>query len=194
MNTTGVLFILSGPAGVGKTTVVNSLLQNIPAHQLQRSVTTTTRQPRPEEKNGIHYFFTTQQEFQKKIKNDEFLEYALVHGTTYYGSSKSTVYNSLSKGINIILVIDVQGYLQIIKKDLGFKIVSIFIKPQNIKTLYIRLLNRGTENINEIKNRLKTAEHELSFANKYKYVINSGTREYDLKKILEIYYKETITT
>ncbi|MDE6432515.1 MAG: guanylate kinase [Opitutales bacterium] len=191
MRSSGILFIISGPAGVGKTTVVGTLLSHIPSTELQRSITTTTRPPRPDEINGVHYFFISEQEFKDKIRAGDFLEYACVHGHTYYGSSKAEVCSKLSQGINLILVIDVQGYVNILENFHDFRIASIFIKPQTMDTLYTRLLNRGTETMPEIKNRLHTAENELLFANRYKYVINSGTREHDFKQILEIYNKET---
>lgn len=191
MNKSGILFIISGPAGVGKTTVVNALLNFVPQNKLKRSITATTRNPRPEETNGSHYFFISEKDFQKKIQNDELLEYALVHGNTYYGSLKQEIIRNISQGINILLVIDVQGYFKIIEKHLNIKIVSIFIKPITIETLYTRLINRGTETIPEINNRLHTAKYELQFVNKYKYVINSGTREEDFLKLLNIYNKET---
>ena len=187
----GVLFIISGPAGVGKTTVVDALLKNIPASELQRSVTTTTRSPRPGEVNGVHYVFVSEEKFKEKIQAEDFLEYAYIHGTTYYGSSKSDVLNKISQGINVILVIDVQGYLNILEKFHDHKIVSIFIEPPTLDELYTRLGGRGTESISEIKNRLHTAKNELSFTNHYKYVISSGTREQDFEKILKIYNEET---
>lgn len=191
MRSSGILFIISGPAGIGKTTVVSTLLAHIPPTELQRSITTTTRAPRPGEVNGKDYFFISEQEFKDKIRAGDFLEHACVHGNTYYGSSKSEVYSKLSQGINLILVIDVQGYINILKNFHDFKIASIFIRPQTMDTLYSRLVNRGTETMPEIKNRLHTAENELLFADQYKYIIDSGTREHDFRRILEIYNNET---
>lgn len=187
----GILFIISGPAGVGKTTAVNALLKAIPSSQLQRSVTTTTRPMRPDEIDGVHYFFISEEKFENKIRAGDFLEYARVHGRTYYGSSKEEVYTKLSQGINIILIIDVQGYFSVLKNCKNFRIVSIFIRPQTPEVLYDRLINRGTESDVEIKNRLHTAENELLFADQYQYVVTSGTREHDFAEILKIYNKET---
>ncbi len=187
----GLLFIVSGPAGVGKTTVVNNTLKCIPNNELQRSITTTTRNPRPGEIEGVHYFFVSEEEFQKKIKKDEFLEYAIVHNSTYYGSSKSEVYKNIKQGINTILVIDVQGYNQIIKQQLDIKIVSIFIKPSNINVLRKRLILRGSETKEEIEKRLQVAEYELQFTNQYKYIINSSSKKEDLRQFLNIYNMES---
>ena len=186
----GILFVISGPSGVGKTTLVNALLEKIPRAELVRAVTATTRKPRENEANGEHYFFLKKDEFQKKIANNEFLEYAFVHEKDYYGSLKMPIIDNVSKGINVVLTIDVQGFTQIHPEDLGIKIVSIFINPKDIETLRSRLVSRGTENESEIENRLFTAKQEIILAKMYNYVIVSGTRDEDFFEIFTIYTKE----
>jgi guanylate kinase len=186
----GKLFIVSGPAGVGKTTAVNALLANISNGSLERSVTVTTRFSRTNEVNGKHYHFLSEKEFLEGIGNGIFLEYALVYNRYYYGSLRSDVMEKIFRGIDVILVIDVQGFLQVLDKDLGIEIVSIFIKPEKLQVLEERMRKRNSESEEEIKNRLQTAEEEISLASCYKYTIISSTQEHDLNEILKIYTRE----
>ncbi|MDR0595209.1 MAG: guanylate kinase [Puniceicoccales bacterium] len=186
----GKLFIISGPAGIGKNTVVNALLTHISDGSLARSVTATTRPPRKGEIDGKHYHFISKENFLSWIGSGAFLEYALVHGKHYYGSLKKDVLNKTSKGIDVILVIDVQGFLQIINKNLDIDIVSIFIEPENFEVLEERMHKRGSENNCEIENRLCTFKNEISFASRYKYVIVSNSQEHDFSELLNIYTKE----
>ncbi|MDR3273945.1 MAG: guanylate kinase [Puniceicoccales bacterium] len=186
----GKLFIVSGPAGVGKTTAVNALLAHVQDGALARSVTVTTRPLRRDETNGKHYHFLSNEEFLALVDGNVFLEYALVHGKYYYGSLKSDVMEKISRGIDVILVIDVQGFLQILDKNLDIDIVSIFIMPEELKILEERMRKRGSESDGEIANRLRISENEISFANQYKYVIISGSQGHDFNEILNIYTKE----
>lgn len=186
----GKLFIISGPAGIGKNTVVNALLAHISDGSLTRSVTATTRPPRKGEIDGKHYHFISKENFLSWIGSGAFLEYALIHGKHYYGSLKKDILEKISKGINVILVIDVQGFLQIINKNLDIDIISIFIEPENLEVLKKRMRKRGSENNCEMENRLRTSKNEISFANRYKYVIVSSSREHDFSELLNIYTKE----
>jgi guanylate kinase len=190
MTNQGKLFIISGPAGIGKTTVVNALLNHVSDGSLRRSVTVTTRPPRHNEINGQHYHFISEEKFLSEIKNGSFIEYAFVHGKYYYGSLNNDVMRQIANGINVILVIDVQGFLQILNKGLGIKIISIFIKPSNPIALEERLRGRGSESDCEIMERMYSARREVSFADRYKYVIVSSSRERDFNEILSIYTKE----
>jgi guanylate kinase len=191
MASQGKLFIISGPAGVGKTTIANALLDHISDGSLVRSVTATTRPPRQNEIDGQHYHFISEKKFLDDVNGEAFLEYAFVHGKYYYGSLKNDVIEKISKGINVILVIDVQGFLQILGKNLGIEMVSIFIKPSNLNILEERLRKRASESDCEIKKRMYTAENEISFADHYKYVVASGSREHDFHEVLSIYTKES---
>ena len=161
----GELFILSSPAGGGKTTLANLLIKEIP--NLKRVITCTTRKPRPGEKNGVDYYFLSKEEFEKRIKENDFLEYAIVHGN-YYGTPKKEVEEELQKGFDLLLVIDVQGMRQIVsnKKD----VVTVFILPPSLDELVRRMKERG-DSEEEIQKRLKTAKKEIPAWKEYNYVV-----------------------
>ena len=137
---TGFLIVISGPSGVGKDTICNELVKR--HKEIHLSISMTTREKRSNEKDGKDYFFVTKEEFENKIKNDELLEYAVVHNE-YYGTPKEWVINELNKGINVILLIDINGALKI--KNIFKEAIFIFIMPPNMKTLIDRLVKRGTE-------------------------------------------------
>ncbi|MDR2776609.1 MAG: guanylate kinase [Puniceicoccales bacterium] len=183
------LFILSGPSGVGKDTVTRRLIQNVGAKNLKRMVTTTTRQPREGELDGIDYHFIDREEFLRRVERSEFLEYANVHGNYYYGSSRSDVESTLSAGINALLVIDVAGVKQILKQKNNFRTVTVFIAPKSLDELKQRIAGRGTETAESIARRLQTAENEIKMASMYDHVIISGSRDEDFAALLEIYKK-----
>lgn len=161
----GELFILSSPAGGGKTTLANLLIQEIP--NIKRVITCTTRKPRPGEKNGVDYYFLSKEEFEKRIKENDFLEYAIVHGN-YYGTPKKEVEEELKKGFDLLLVIDVQGMRQIVsnKKD----VITIFILPPSLDELVRRMRERG-DTEEEIQKRLETAKKEIPAWKEYNYVV-----------------------
>ncbi len=187
-----LLFIISGPAGSGKTTVCDGLLKACP--QTRRVVTATTRAARPAEVHGEHYFFLKKADFEKRIQKGDFIEYAQVHGN-YYGTLKSEIKKGLSKGHDLLMNIDVQGaaaYRKLNKKagPLQNRIVSIFILPPSIATLKKRLLGRGTSDTAELKRRLKTALKEIPCAGKFDYAFVSDTRQMDLKRAQAIYLAE----
>ena len=167
----GELFILSSPAGGGKTTLANLLVKEIP--NLKRVITCTTRKPRPGEKNGVDYYFLSKEEFEKRIKENDFLEYAIVHGN-YYGTPKKEVEEELQKGFDLLLVIDVQGMRQIVsnKKD----VVTIFILPPSFDELVRRMKERG-DSEEEIEKRLKTAKKEIPAWKEYNYVVINDNLE-----------------
>ncbi len=177
----GKLFILSSPAGGGKTTLANLLISEIP--NLKRVITCTTRKPRPGEKNGVDYFFLSEEEFKRRIEENDFLEYAIVHGN-YYGTPKKEVLEELSKGIDLILVIDVQGMRQVKK---NFKdVVSIFLLPPSFNTIIERMKQRG-DSEEEIKKRLETAKKEIPAWREYDYIVINDILEKakeDLKHII----------
>ncbi len=166
----GILFVISGPAGSGKGTVVQSLLKA--NSDLSLSVSMTTRQPRESDVEGITYFFTTREDFEKRIENGEFLEYNLFSGNNqYYGTPKFAVEMMLDEGKDVILEIDVNGAMNV--KKMFPNAVTIMLTPPNSEILSARLTNRGSENIDEIKSRLETAKQEIKLLPKYDYsVIN----------------------
>ena len=166
--TKGKLIIFAAPSGAGKTSIVKYLLTQ--QLQLRFSVSATTRSKRPNEKEGIDYFFLTQKEFQKKIANGDFLEWEEVYADTYYGSLKSEVDKLLEQGINVIFDVDVKGALNI-KKIYGKQALAIFVKPPSMETLVERLVNRGTENDESLKRRIDKCNYELSFETNFDITI-----------------------
>jgi len=161
----GELFIISSPAGAGKTTLTNLLLEE--DEKLKRVITYTTRKKRKNEIDGVDYVFVTKEVFELMIKENAFLEYAIVHGN-YYGTPKKETFELLNQGYDVILVIDVQGMKQI--KSAIPEAISIFILPPSLKELESRMRIRG-ESEEEIQKRLETAEREIPHWKEYDYVI-----------------------
>lgn len=180
MNNKGKLFIVSGPSGSGKSTITKLVKDRL---NIPLSISATTRSPREGEKNGIDYFFLTKEEFEKKIKNDEFYEYANVHGN-YYGTLKSVVEENLEKGLDVILEIDVQGAL--IAKSKKTDAILIFFKTENEKILEDRLRNRKTDSEEVIKTRLKNALEELKYENEYDFTVVNKEIEKSCIELIDI--------
>ena len=166
MKTRGNLIVLSGFAGVGKGTVLKSLFETHEGYAY--SVSATTRDPRPGEVEGVHYFFISKERFEEMIRNDELLEYASYVGN-YYGTPKAYVDRKLEDGFDVILEIEAQGALKI-KKKLP-DAVLIFMLPPCAETLKERLTGRGTETEEVIRKRLRRAAEEAVEAEKYDYII-----------------------
>lgn len=163
----GILVVVSGPSGAGKDSVVNELLKrkNINAWV---SISMTSRDPRGNEKNGKDYYFVTKEEFEENIKKGNLLEYAL-YNENYYGTPKSKIEEYLNKGIDVILIIEIQGALQI--KDLIPDALFIFIMPPSMEELKKRLIARGTDSNDKIISRFKIAYQEINEVTKYNYVV-----------------------
>ncbi len=164
----GLLLVISGPAGVGKGTVVRKLIEN---GDYAFSVSATTRTPRPGEENGVSYYFITKDEFFEKIQNGEMLEYAEYVGN-FYGTPRSFVEDMLNEGKNVVLEIDTAGALQV-KAQLP-EAVLVFICPPTLDELEHRLRGRGTESEEVVRERLKTAKKEFGLIKKYDYVVVNG--------------------
>lgn len=160
------VFVVSGPSGAGKGTLIKKLMRKVPGFAL--SVSMTTRLPRNGEKNGAEYIFADEKKFKKNIRGNRFLEWACVHGD-YYGTPAGFVKKSLQKGKDVLLELDVQGAVKV-KKTMK-NAVLIFVMPSSFKELERRLAERGTESKPEIKKRLETAEKELTFLSFYDYLI-----------------------
>ncbi len=158
----GNLFVLSGPSGAGKGTLVSRLLDVIPDAWV--SVSATTRQPRPGESDGISYYFMDQSRFDELVSQGGFLEWATVHGNSY-GTLKSSVQEHMETGFQVILEIDVQGALQVRKAMPQAHL--IFIEPPSIEELERRLRGRGTETEEVIRKRMETAKVELASKMEY---------------------------
>ena len=173
----GVLLIISGPSGSGKGTIVERLVDDL---GYRVSISATTRNPRPNEENGVHYFFKTKEEFEKMIEAGELLEHACFCGN-YYGTPKEYVERQLVEGNNIILEIEVQGALQVKKKYNDA--VLIFTMPPTIAELRRRLVNRGTEDMETIDKRIKRAEEELEYLPQYAYIVINDTVEQAVRDV-----------
>jgi guanylate kinase len=162
----GNLFIVSAPSGAGKSSLIQALLKR--HSDMQVSVSHTTRAPRPGEQDGVHYHFISVAEFQALIAKDEFFEWAEVFGN-YYGTSKSTIRDSLSHGIDVFLDIDWQGARQIKAQESSAK--GIFILPPSLAELEQRLTRRGQDSNEVIAKRMAQAHSEMSHADEYEYLI-----------------------
>ncbi len=166
MSKKGMLIVLSGPSGSGKGTIVKKLLAM--REDTVLSISMTTRAPRPGEVDGVHYYFTTREEFEKMQELGAFLESAEYNGN-YYGTPESTVRNWLAEGKNVILEIEVQGAEKVM--DFRSDLVSIFITIPSMEELHRRLVGRGTEDEQTIANRMAVAKRELTRAFRYDYVV-----------------------
>lgn len=161
----GLIFVISAPAGTGKTTLVRMLREEF--HNVVESISFTTRPPRPNEVPGRDYNYITLSEFKQKIKEKEFLEYAEVFHN-FYGTSKKFVEGQLEKGKHVILVIDTQGALQLVEE---LEAVFVFISPPSLEELRARLYRRRSETEEVIETRLSWAEKEMALAANYDYHI-----------------------
>lgn len=169
----GKIIILSAPSGTGKSTIIGRLMEDA-GLRLGFSVSATSRKPRGEEKNGVDYFFLSEDDFQRKIERGEFVEWEEVYAGTRYGTLESEVARVTSEGYNLIMDVDVKGALNI-KKRYGDDAISIFIMPPNVATLGARLRSRGTDTEETIERRLGKAEYEMGFADRFdKVVINDN--------------------
>ena len=169
----GMLIVVSGASGTGKSTICTHVRKDMP--ELGFSVSCTTRPPRQGEKDAVDYYYISKEEFEKRIKAGSFIEYAEVF-SNYYGTLKSEVMDQIKTGKDIFLDIDIQGAMQIqqaaendslLKKCCEF----IFIMPPSMNELEERLRGRSTDSEEQISQRLKTAEKEISFRHKYKHLI-----------------------
>lgn len=163
----GLLIVISAPSGTGKTTICKKLIET--STNLVFSISMTTRAPRDNEVDGCDYFFISTDEFEKKIKKGEFVEWARVYGD-YYGTPKKPLEELLSSGVNVLLDIDTQGAMNI-KKRYKDRAVLIFIIPPFLEDLKVRLINRMTDTLDEIEKRLSFAKNELRNISKYDYYV-----------------------
>ncbi|HLR72992.1 MAG TPA: guanylate kinase [Pseudogracilibacillus sp.] len=181
----GILFILSGPSGVGKGTVRERLFDQ--ATKLKYSVSATTRDKRPGEEHGVHYFYKTHEEFELMIEQNELLEHAQ-YVNNYYGTPKAYVEEQLNEGNDVFLEIEVQGALQV--KENFPQGVFIFLFPPSLDELKNRIVNRGTESDDLVVNRLKEAKKEINMMSEYDYVVVNDNVDHAVEKVQAIITSE----
>jgi guanylate kinase len=182
-----VLLILAGPAGVGKSTLCDRLVNEVPG--FERAITATTRPPRPNEVDGRDYHFLSEPEFDARLAANDFLEWAWVHRKYRYGTLKSAVLDRLPHS-SLVMNIDVQGVRSIRAAAqaiplLKERLVTIFVAPDSLDVLRERLQGRGAVTPEELERRMHSAELELAERNSYDYVIHSRTKEQDFRALLD---------
>lgn len=188
MNNKGLLIILSAPSGCGKDTVFQEIKKI--RNDVVESVSATTRKPREGEVDGVNYYFKTESDFQLMVVNDELLEYAR-YNNCYYGTPVSEVEKAIENGKICFLIIDVQGAQSILK--VRPDAISIFLLPPSLEVLEKRLVNRSTNDIEDVKNRMTIAKREIDMAPLYKYSVVNDDLEECVNKINEIINKELLT-
>lgn len=177
----GNLFVVSGPSGAGKGTLLSQVIERIPDAWV--SVSATTRSPRPGEIEGVHYFFLDTDHFKSLVEQDGFLEWAQVHDN-FYGTLKKSVVDHMNAGDQVILEIDVQGALQV-RKALP-EAHLVFIEPPSLEELERRLRQRGTETEDVISSRMKTAEVELAQKMEYDVQVVNDDLERAVHELVEV--------
>ena len=163
----GAILIISGPSGCGKSTLLKEVYKNISDYYF--SISTTTREPRVGEVNGVDYFFVSKEEFEEDIKKGNFLEYAKVHDN-YYGTSLKPIIQALNEGKLVIFDIDVQGH-HLVRKKMNDSVTSVFITTPSLKVLEEKLNNRNSDSLEVIEKRVKNAKKEIEFFDEYDYFI-----------------------
>ena len=187
-----LMIVVSAPSGAGKSTLCNRLVEEFP--KITYSVSCTTRSPRGDEEDGVHYYFLSKKEFKERAKNGEFLEYAKVHGN-YYGTLEDSVLFAMEEGCHVLLDIDVQGAQQLRdsltrlspRHPIRRGFMDIFISPPSIEELERRLRGRGTDGEHVIRKRLDNAKGEMAHAAEYAFqVVNDDLEKAysDLKAII----------
>jgi len=178
----GVVLVISGPSGAGKSSLINKISKDI--GEFYFSISTTTRPKREGEIEGVHYHFVSKEEFKKDIEDDNFLEYALVHGN-YYGTSLKLVQDALHEGKLVLFDIDVQGNA-IVKNRIGDLLTSVFITTPSLSVLQQRLNARATDTQEVINNRIEMAKKEIQRISEYDYLIINDSLDDAAEKLKTI--------
>ena len=176
---TGQIIVISAPSGAGKGTIISKLIENDSKNRWL-SISATSREPRKGEKEGVNYYYLTEKEFKKRIKENFFLEYTNYAGN-YYGTPREYIKEKVNNGIDVILEIEIEGATNI--KKLIPEALFIFIMPPSLKELVRRLKNRGTESDEKIIKRFNTAYKEVNEVTKYNYVVVNDKIETAVDKI-----------
>lgn len=178
----GRLFVISGPSGCGKDTIISGCLKSL-GDKAFLSISMTTRQIRQGEEDGVHYYFVSKEEFERNIEQDKMLEYAK-YGSNYYGTPLEPIERLTSEGKIVLLNIEVQGAMNV--RRLVPDVCEIFVLPPSVEELERRLRKRGTETEEAIKERMDAAKYELTFADKYDYTIVNDELDDAINQVLEI--------
>ncbi len=175
------VFVITGPSGVGKGTLIRGLMERVP--KLELSVSATTRAPRPGERDGVDYHFLTREEFNGKVKRGEFVEHADYAGRSY-GTLRSELEARVKAGVPVVLEIEVQGARQV--REAMPEALQVFIAPPSIPALRTRLVGRGTDDQVEVERRLKVAEEELTAQPEFAHVVVNDRLEDALDRLTSI--------
>jgi guanylate kinase len=175
------VFVITGPSGVGKGTLIRALLEQLP--ELELSVSATTREPRPGERQAVDYHFLTQEEFRRRVEGGEFLEHATYSGNRY-GTLRSEVQRRRERGRPVVLEIDLQGARQV--REAMPDAVAVFIAPPSREALRVRLVGRGTDTPEQVDARMRTAERELEAQAEFPHVVVNDRLEQASDELAEI--------
>ena len=179
------VFVITGPSGVGKGTLIRGLMERLP--QLELSVSATTRAPRPGEQNGVEYHFLGPEEFERRVASGDFVEHAHYAGRSY-GTLRSELEERVGQGVPVVLEIEVQGARQV--RDAMPEAVQVFIAPPSLEALRARLIGRGTDDPEEVARRLRVAEQELTARPEFAHVVVNDRLDEALNQLTAIVDRE----
>ena len=175
------VFVITGPSGVGKGTLIRGLMERLP--KLQLSVSATTRAPRPGERDGIDYHFLSREEFDRRVAEGDFVEHADYAGRSY-GTLRSELEDRVAAGVPVVLEIEVQGARQV--RAAMPEAAQVFIAPPSLDALRTRLIGRGTDDAGEVERRLQVAEQELTAQPEFGYVVVNDRLDEALRQLTAI--------
>ncbi len=179
------MFVITGPSGVGKGTLIRGLMERVP--ELELSVSATTRAPRAGEREGVDYHFLTPEEFERRVQSGDFVEHADYAGRRY-GTLRSELEERMRAGVPVVLEIEVQGARQV--RAAMPEAVQVFIAPPSLQTLRERLTARGTDDAEEVERRLRVAEHELAARPEFRHVVVNDSLDRALAELVGIVEQE----